>query len=78
MNIILASAQAHPQGVMDALNTAPWYAHLGAAALLGSAAYVLRELEKKRDGDSMAVEIVIFVLAFAALILTYQGVFGDS
>lgn len=76
MNIILASG--HPQGIMDALNTAPWYAHLGAAAGLGLVAYVLRELEKRNEGDSAAVEIVIYVLAFAALILAYQGVFGDS
>ena len=76
MNLILASG--HPQGVMDALSTSPWYAHLAAAAALGAGAYVLRELERKRKIDSMLLEMVIWILAIAAFLLAYQGVFGGS
>lgn len=76
MNIILATG--HPQSVMDALITSSRYVHLGVAALLGGAAYVLRELERRNEGDSMALELVVFILALAALLLDYQGIFGDS
>lgn len=77
MNIILASG-GHPEGVMDALKTSPWYYHLAAAAVLAGAAYGLREIDKRREEESGFLEIAIFVLALAALVLTYQGVFGDS
>lgn len=77
MHVILASGD-HPVGVLDALKTSPWYYHLAAAALLGGAAYGLRELDKRREEDSGFLEMAIFVLALAALVLAYQGVFGDS
>jgi hypothetical protein len=63
---------------MDALSSSPWYVHLAAAAGLGTGAYVLRELDKKRDIDSMLLEMVIWIFAVAAFLLAYQGVFGDN
>lgn len=77
MHVLLA-ASGHPKGVIDALSVAPWYARLAGAALLGAGAFVLRELEKKRDGDSFFVDLVVFFLAFGAFILAYQGIFGSD
>lgn len=77
MHIIRASGD-HPVGVIDALNTAPWYYHLAAAALLGGAAYGLRELDKRREEKEFdLLELVILIFAFAALVLACQGVFGN-
>lgn len=78
MQHLLMFAAVHNQGVMDALKGQPWYLHLAAAAGLGIGAYVVREIDNRRDGESMLLEIVTFILAIGALILAYQGVFGDS
>lgn len=76
MSVTLASTNV--TNVIDALDTAPWYENLGAAALLGFTALVLREIEKKYKIDSMILDAVVAVLAVGALLLAFRGVFGDN
>lgn len=75
MNVILAGKDT---GIVDALEGAPWYVHLGAAAALGLSAYGLTELARRRNIDSELLNIVQLFLAFAAFFLAMQGIFGDS
>lgn len=75
MHVILAS-DAH-KGIVDQLNDTPWYIQLAVAAALGGGAFGLRELEKARNIDSMFLEMAIFALAIASVLLVFQVTFGS-
>lgn len=75
MHVILA---ADTDGVLNALKGAPYYMQLGAAAVLGAGAYLLKELRERRGIDSFFLELVEWGLAIAGFLLAYQGIFGSK
>lgn len=75
MHVILAGDGA---GVVDALQSSPWYVHLAAAAGLGLGAYGLHVFADRKSIESDLLEIICLFLAIAAFYLAMQGIFGSN